>query len=241
MSDSECGRRSRGVPCWRALRRGIAGLDDLEFSSWRPCWIGNAGERPGCARCLVFVEKGGGGVLLGANPSYVVDGVGVERWLPGVICALLRHFWRRFGEGRAAAEEPKERTGLAFVVSHPCLKNKGTARMGHPANAKERTGLAFVVSHPCLRNKGTARMGHPAFVVSHPCLRNKGTARMGHPAFPAASSNFRIFSCMAFALQRTTSIVRFWGLIACRIGQLILARLVVCFVGFSGWSENWRA
>jgi len=93
--------------------------------------------------------------------------------------------------GQRAAEEPKERTGLAFVVSHPCLRNKGTARMGHPANAKTRTGLAFVVSHPCLRNKGTARMGHPAnakertglaFVVSHPCLRNKGTARMGHPA-----------------------------------------------------------
>ena len=35
--------------------------------------------------------------------------------------------------GQRAAEEPKERTGLAFVVSHPCLRNKGTARMGHPA------------------------------------------------------------------------------------------------------------
>ena len=43
-------------------------------------------------KMTVSTEKGGGGVLLGANPSYVVDGVGVERWLPGVICALLRHF-----------------------------------------------------------------------------------------------------------------------------------------------------
>ena len=95
--------------------------------------------------------------------SYVVDGVGVDRWLPGVFCALLRHFSRRFGEGRAAWA--KARTGLAFVVSHPCLKNRGTARMGHPAVA----------------------------------------------------TVFRIFSCMVSALRRTTSIVRFWELIARKV------------------------
>ena len=88
---------------------------------------------------------------------------------------------------------------------------------------KERTGLAFVVSHPCLRNKGTARMGHPAFVVSHPCLRNKGTARMGHPA---VATIFRMLSCMVFALRRTNSIVRFWGLIACKVPASYFARLV---------------
>ena len=44
-----------------------------------------------------------------------------------------------FARGQRAAEEPKERTGLAFVVSHPCLRNKGTARMGHPAQVDAQT------------------------------------------------------------------------------------------------------
>ena len=118
--------------------------------------------------------------------------------------------------GRCGRANDKD--GLAFVVSHPCLKNKGTARMGHPARGKEEDGLAFVVSHPCLRNKGTARMGHPA-----------------------VETIFRMLSCMVFALRRITSIVRFWGLIACKVGQLILAGLVVCFVGFGGWRGNWGA
>jgi len=78
-----------------------------------------------------FGEKGGGGVFLAGNASYVVDGVDVGRWFLVCFCALLRHFSRCFGEGRAA--RAKARTGLAFVVSHPCLKNRGTARMGHPA------------------------------------------------------------------------------------------------------------
>ena len=44
---------------------------------------------------------------------------------------LFVTFWRgRSGVDRATA---KTRARLAFVVSHPCLKNKGTARMGHPA------------------------------------------------------------------------------------------------------------
>ena len=46
---------------------------------------------------LVFGEKGGGGVFFAGNLSYVVDGVDVVVWLPGVFCALLRHFLRRFG------------------------------------------------------------------------------------------------------------------------------------------------
>ena len=44
---------------------------------------------------------------------------------------LLATFWR----GAMA------RTGLAFVVFHPCLKNKGTARMGHPASSAFFGGL----------------------------------------------------------------------------------------------------
>ena len=78
-------------------------------------------------------EKGGGGGVFAGIASYVVDGVDVGRWLPVCFCALLRHLLRCFGEGRAA--RAKARTGLAFVVSHPCLKNRGTARMGHPAVA----------------------------------------------------------------------------------------------------------
>ena len=66
-------------------------------------------------------EKGGEGVFFAGIASYVVDGVDVGRWLPVCFCALLRHFSRRFGEGRAAWA--KARTGLAFVVSHPCLAN----------------------------------------------------------------------------------------------------------------------
>ena len=50
----------------------------------------------------------------------------------------------------------------------------------------------------------------------------------------AASTIFRIFSCIVFALRRTNSIVRFWGLIACRIRAISFGRLVFCFVGFSG-------
>ena len=94
-----------------------------------------------------------------------------------MICAPLRHFSRRFGEG-----------GLAFVVSRPCLKDEGTARIGHPA-------------------------------------------------FLAAATIFRIFSRMVFALLRTTSIVRFWGLIACKVSKTFFAVLVVCFVGFRGVAE----
>ena len=69
----------------------------------------------------------------------------------------------------------------------------------------------------------------------------KGTARMEHPAFLAPATIFRIFSCMVFALRGITSIVRFRGLIACKVGQLIFAGLVVCFVGFGGWYGNWGA
>ena len=39
-------------------------------------------------------------MFLPENASYVVDGVGVSGWLPGVFCALLRHFSRRFVEVR---------------------------------------------------------------------------------------------------------------------------------------------
>ena len=55
---------------------------------------------------------------------------------------LLGTFWRGAERrGRSAAEGPKAktRTGLASVVSHPCLKNKGTARMGHPAQVDAQT------------------------------------------------------------------------------------------------------
>ena len=49
---------------------------------------------------LVFAEKGGGGVFLREILSYVVDGVWVEGWLPGVFarfCALLLRFSALFG------------------------------------------------------------------------------------------------------------------------------------------------
>ena len=65
----------------------------------------------------------------------------------------------------------------------------------------------------------------------------KGTARVGHPAFPASATVFRIFSCMVSALRRTTSIVRFWGLIACKVWRTFLGGLVFCFVGFSDGGE----
>jgi hypothetical protein len=52
---------------------------------------------------------------------------------------------------------------------------------------------------------------------------------------------FRIFSFMVFALQRISSIVRFWELIACSIGRAFLAGLVVCFVGFMGDAWIWEA
>jgi len=39
---------------------------------------------------------------------------------------------------------------------------------------------------------------------------------------------------MEFALLVITFIVRFWGLIARKVGRIYFARLVVCFVGFSG-------
>ena len=44
-----------------------------------------------CNGSLVFFEKGGWGVFTGI-PSYVIDGVGVSWWLPGVFCALLCTF-----------------------------------------------------------------------------------------------------------------------------------------------------
>jgi hypothetical protein len=47
-----------------------------------------------------FLSKKGGLVVSSGNSSYVVDGVGVVGWLPGVFCALLRHFSRRFDAGR---------------------------------------------------------------------------------------------------------------------------------------------
>jgi len=89
--------------------------------------------------------------------------------------------------------------------------------------AKTTKGLVFVVSHSCLANSNT----------------DKGTARMGHRAFLAAATIFRIFSCIVFALRRTNSIVRFRGLIACKVPTSYFARLVVCFVGFRGWRGNW--
>ena len=91
--------------------------------------------------------------------------------------------------------------------------------------AKTTTGLVFVVSHSCLAESNT----------------DKGTARMVHRAFLAAATIFRIFSCIVFALRRTNSIVRLWVLIACTVGRISFARLVVCFVGFRGGAENWGA
>ena len=64
--------------------------------------------------------------------------------------------------------------------------------------AKTTTGLVFVVSHSCLAESNT----------------DKGTARMGHRA---VATIFRIVSCTVFALRRTTSIVRFWELIARKV------------------------
>ena len=37
---------------------------------------------------------------------------------------------------------------------------------------------------------------------------------------------------MVFSLRRTTSIVRFWELIARKVGLVYFGALVVCFVGF---------
>ena len=74
-------------------------------------------------------------------------------------------------------------------------------------------------------------------------IRNtgKGAARIGHPAFPAAATNFRIFSRIEFSLRRVGSIVRFWGLIACKVGITIFVGLVVYFVWFSGGVGIWEA
>jgi len=54
-------------------------------------------------------QKGGGGVFFAENVSYVVDGVGVERWLPSVFCALLRHFCALFRGVLAIAVLPPGR------------------------------------------------------------------------------------------------------------------------------------
>ena len=58
-------------------------------------------------------------------------------------CAtLLATFWRvKSGVSRDSEwTKAKTRTGLAFVVSHPCLKNKGMARMGHPDRGQSGVG-----------------------------------------------------------------------------------------------------
>ena len=62
-------------------------------------------------------------MFLPENASYVVDGVGVSGWYPGVFCALLRHFSRRFVEVReewagleAGAVLGARRLGIAFAM-----------------------------------------------------------------------------------------------------------------------------
>ena len=77
--------------------------------------------------------------------------------------------------------------------------------------------------------------------------RRGGLSAVGHADAEAcrdsvaASTIFRTFSRMVFALRRTNSIVRFWELIACRVGRVYFARLVVCFVGFRAGAGNWGA
>ena len=112
-------------------------------------------------------EKGGEGVFFAGIASYVVDGIDVGRWLPVCFCALLRHFSRCFGEGRAA-------------------------------RAKARTGLAFVVSHPCLANSKYGQ-GH------------------GKDGAPGGCDDFSEIFLHGCSLRTTTSIVRFWGLIARKV------------------------
>ena len=97
---------------------GLAGLATLENDQGAPDGS--------------FSSKRGGGVLLGANPSYVVDGVGVERWLPGVICALLRHFWRRFGEGAEGFGRAKGKDRAGFCGIPPLPQEQGHGKDGAP-------------------------------------------------------------------------------------------------------------
>lgn len=52
----------------------------------------------------------------------------------------------------------------------------------------------------------------------------------------AVATIFRRFSSMEFALWLVTSIVRFWGIIACKVGWAFF-ELRVFFVGFSGGAE----
>lgn len=58
------------------------------------------GLRLSCNDGRFWRKREGWGVFVG-NFSYVIDGVGVGGWLPGVFCALLLRFLRRFGEGCA--------------------------------------------------------------------------------------------------------------------------------------------
>ena len=63
----------------------------------------------------------------------------------------------------------------------------------------------------------------------------------GKDGAPGGLDDFSDIFFMGLALRRTNSIVRFWGLIACRVGRVYFASLVVCFVGFRAGAGNWGA
>ena len=76
----------------------------------------------GVPNAPVWPKEGGVGCFLRKLPPMLLMGLMLRVVTWGVLRAFAT-LLRRFGEGPKA----KTRTGLAFVVSHPCLKNRGTA------------------------------------------------------------------------------------------------------------------
>ena len=71
-----------------------------------------------------------------------------------------------------------------------------------------------------------------------PLPQEQGHGKDGAPGGCDDFSEIFLHGC---SLRTTTSIVRFWELIARKVGLVYFGALVVCFVGFRGGAENWGA